>query len=221
VVTPRGRGTIGFVAVVGLVLVVGWLLVVGVARVVVHQRRTGSLPIRVDDRRGSPQWWARWTGALGLLLAFAAPLADLAGLEPFAALDHEGVAAAGVVLVVVAVAGTVAGQAAMGDSWRGDVDPDARTDLVVTGPFRWVRNPIAAGTVATVAGLALVVPNVLAAAMLVLSVASLQVQVRCVEEPYLERVHGPAYLRYAARTGRFLPGIGRLRPGARRAAARR
>ena len=64
-------------------------------------------------------------------------------------------------------------------------------------------------------------PNVLAAAMLALSVASLPVQVRCVEEPYLERVHGPAYLRYAARTGRFLPGIGRLRPGARRAAARR
>lgn len=58
-------------------------------------------------------------------------------------------------------------------------------------------------------GLALLVPNVLALAMLVAFLASLQIQVRLVEEPYLRRVHGDAYQRYAARTGRFLPGIGR------------
>ena len=37
---------------------------------------------------------------------------------------------------------------------------------------------------------------------------------RLVEEPYLHRVHGTAYDRYAARTGRFLPWIGRQRLGA-------
>jgi protein-S-isoprenylcysteine O-methyltransferase Ste14 len=34
--------------------------------------------------------------------------------------------------------------------------------------------------------------------------------IRAVEAPYLLRVHGPAYAAYAARTGRFLPGVGRL-----------
>jgi protein-S-isoprenylcysteine O-methyltransferase Ste14 len=39
----------------------------------------------------------------------------------------------------------------------------------------------------------------------------MQMQVRLVEEPYLTSVHGYAYRRHAARTGRFLTGIGRLR----------
>jgi protein-S-isoprenylcysteine O-methyltransferase Ste14 len=47
--------------------------------------------------------------------------------------------------------------------------------------------------------------------MLIAVAASVQVQVRLVEEPYLLRVHGDAYRAYAARTGRFVPGVGRLR----------
>lgn len=97
----------------------------------------------------------------------------------------------------------------MGDAWRGDADPEARTELVTTGPFRFVRNPVFTATAATAAGLALLVPNVLAFGMLVAFLSSLQIQVRRVEEPYLRRVHGAAYQRYAARTGRFLPRIRR------------
>jgi len=99
----------------------------------------------------------------------------------------------------------------MGESWRGDVDASIRTPLVTRGPFRLVRNPIFSGAALTATGLALVVPNVLSLAMLVLFVAGLEIQVRLVEEPYLLRVHGDAYRRYAERTGRFLPGVGRLR----------
>jgi protein-S-isoprenylcysteine O-methyltransferase Ste14 len=86
--------------------------------------------------------------------------------------------------------------------------------LVAVGVVRGVRNPIAVGTATTVVGLALVVPNVLAGAMVGLVVLSLQVQVQVglVEEPYLERVHGHAYVSYAARTGRFVPGIGKRPP---------
>jgi SAM-dependent methyltransferase len=41
---------------------------------------------------------------------------------------------------------------------------------------------------------------------------ALEVQVRLVEEPYLLRTHGRAYAEYGARTGRFVPGLGRLAP---------
>ncbi len=68
--------------------------------------------------------------------------------------------------------GTLGAQAAMGNAWRGDVDPEARTELVTTGPFRYVRNPIFTATVVTAFGLALLVPNVLALAMLVAILAS-------------------------------------------------
>ena len=60
------------------------------------------------------------------------------------------------------------------------------------------------------AGLAVMVPNLVSLAALLLAVVALALQVRAVEEPYLRRVHGSAYLRYAARVGRFLPGLGRL-----------
>lgn len=91
------------------------------------------------------------------------------------------------------------------------VDPDARLALVTRGPFRWVRNPILTGTGTTVLGLALLTPNLVSVAAVAAVLASHQVLVRLVEEPYLERVHGAAYRDYAARTGRFVPGIGRLR----------
>ena len=200
-------------AVLALALLAVWLLLVAGLRTVIQLRRTGDVSApHFRDRPGSPQWWARLLSAVGFACAVAAPLAELAGLEPIAILDRSPVRAAGVVLAVLGIAATLAAQLAMGASWRPDVDPDARTALVTGGPFRLVRNPIFTATAAT--ALALIVPNLVAAAMLATFFAALQVQVRLVEEPYLHRVHGTAYDRYAARTGRFLPWIGRQRQGA-------
>jgi protein-S-isoprenylcysteine O-methyltransferase Ste14 len=203
-------------AVLALVLLAVWLLLVAGLRTLIQIRRTGdaSAP-RFRDRPGSPQWWARLLSGVGFACAVAAPLAELAGLDPIAVLDRTTVRAAGVVLVVVGIAATLASQLAMGASWRPDVDPDVRTALVTTGPFRLVRNPIFTATAATATGLALIVPNLVAAAMLVAFLTALQIQVRLVEEPYLHRVHAGAWEQYAARTGRFLPWLGRHRASTR------
>ena len=198
-------------AVLDLVLVCGWIVLVSFVRGAIQYRRTGSSPVRLRDRPGSPQWWARLVSTLGVLLAIAAPLAELAGLPPFATLDQPPVRWGGVLLVFLGIAITIGSQAAMGRSWRADVDPSARTALVTTGPFRLVRNPVFSGSAVTVVGLALVVPNVVSLLMLVAFLAGLEIQVRLVEEPYLLRIHGEAYRAYAAQTGRFVPGLGRLR----------
>jgi protein-S-isoprenylcysteine O-methyltransferase Ste14 len=197
-------------AVLDLVLVVVWVALVSIVRGAIQYRRTGSSPIRLRDRPGSPQWWARLVSTVGVALALAAPLAELAGLAPFTPLDQPLVRWGGVVLVFLGIAITLGSQAAMGASWRGDVDPDARTALVTDGPFRLVRNPVFSGSAITVIGLALIVPNMVSLLMLLVFVAGLEIQVRLVEEPYLLRVHGEAYRAYAARTGRFVPGVGRL-----------
>lgn len=197
-------------AVVALVLTFAWLALVAGVPAYRRHRRTGDVPVPMRVERGSAQWWARRIAVIGLLLAFAAPLAELAGLGAIGPLDHAIVRVAGFVLSLVGIAGVLAAQWAMGDSWLPDIDPRAPTRLVTTGPFGLVRNPVLSCMAMTELGLALMVPNALAAAMLAAFVASMQVQVRLVEEPFLGRLHGDDYRRYASRTGRFLPWLGRL-----------
>jgi protein-S-isoprenylcysteine O-methyltransferase Ste14 len=198
-------------AILDLVLIGVWVVLVSFVRGAIQYRRTGSSPLRLRDRPGSSQWWARLVSTVGVVLAIVAPLAELAGLQPFAPLDEPLVRWSGVVLVGLGIAITIGSQVAMGRSWRADVDPDARTELVTSGPFRLVRNPVFTGSAITVVGLAFVVPNVVSLLMLVAFLTGLEIQVRLVEEPYLLRVHGDAYRAYAARTGRFVPAIGRLK----------
>lgn len=61
------------------------------------------------------------------------------------------------------------------------------------------------------AALALAVPNVISLTGLAAMAIGNELQVRRIEELYLRRIRGVAWQEYAARTGRFLPGLGRLR----------
>ena len=64
----------------------------------------------------------------------------------------------------------------------------------------------------TALGLTLMVPSALAIVGFIALIVALELQVRIVEEPYLLRAQGAAYAEYAAQTGRFVPGVGTLRP---------
>lgn len=117
-------------------------------------------------------------------------------------------------LFFVGLFGTLAAQLTMGDSWRIGVNEHEKTRLVTGGPFAVVRNPIFTAMIPAILGLALLIPNIVALAGFVALVLAVEMQVRLVEEPYLLRTHGEDYSRYASRVGRFVPGIGRLRPTA-------
>lgn len=198
-----------------------YLLALGL-RVAVHRRRTGrSGLVLMRARPGSAQWTGETIEALALALAVAAPILDLTGtLGKVGALDADGLHLAGAGVFAAGLAGIVISQAAMGASWRIGVDRDERTGLVTGGPFAYVRNPIFTAITVVLAGNALLVPNATGIAALVLFVVSVELQARLVEEPHLARLHGPAYEEYAARTGRFVPGVGRLAPSPRREPAR-
>jgi len=189
-------------------------LVVGL-RSWLQLRRTGSSGIHgVSGAFGSAEWLGGTSFVVALFAAVLAPIAELAGLvSPWHALATSQVHAAGIVFVCIGTAATLWSQLAMGDSWRIGVDPDERTALVGSGPFRYVRNPIFTSMGVGLGGLALLTPNVIAGVALLALFVALQLQVRRVEEPYLLQAHGDAYRRYAAGTGRFLPGIGRLALG--------
>lgn len=178
----------------------------------IHWRRTGSTGYRgVAGRVGSLEWLGGvlFVGAMAAT-PLAAVLQELGLVTPLAQLAPGTTLVLAGALYAVGLGGTLWSQLAMGDSWRIGVDTAERTTLVANGPFRLVRNPIYTSMVAGMGGLALLTPNVIAAAAVGLLLIALELQVRAVEEPHLLRTHGPAYRSYAARTGRFLPGVGRL-----------
>lgn len=153
-----------------------------------------------------------------LLLASAPVVALLAGPagSPWSTGSQDsafwlGSAAAGIGAVLVLAGGvlTVVAQAQMGASWRIGVEQGEETELVTGGLFSVVRNPIFTAMVAFSIGSWLLVPNVVALAGWVVAAVTIVVQVRLVEEPNLEAVHGVPYRSWSARTGRFLPMLGR------------
>ena len=121
-----------------------------------------------------------------------------------------GIAALGLALAVAGAAWIAVAQKQMGASLRMGID-DRPTALVREGVFGWVRNPIYTGLVAVLAGVMLVVPSLFTGSVLAIAVATVATQAR-LEERHLTGLHGDAYLDYAARVGRFVPGVGRLRP---------
>lgn len=182
-------------------------------RTVIQIRRTGSSGFKgVSGRVGSAEWFAGVLFVVALVVGVLAPVLALTGtVQPLAALDTTGIHAVGIGLFVAGMFATLASQMAMGESWRIGVDEAETTELVTTGPFAVVRNPIFSAMLPTSLGLVLMVPSVVAIAGLVALFVALELQVRVVEEPYLLQKHGQRYRVYAGRAGRFVPGLGRLR----------
>ena len=199
-------------ATLALILYVLYLALAFGLRTLIQLRRTGSSGFHgVGGRPGSAEWFAGVGFTLALLLGAAAPvLALLDVVEPIAVLDTSAAHVAGLIVALVGIGATFYAQVAMGTSWRIGVEPGERTALVTSGPFALVRNPIFAAMMPTALGLTLLVPSWVAITGLAGLVLALELQVRVVEEPYLQRAHGATYVTDAARVGRFVPGIGRL-----------
>lgn len=204
-----------------LLLVGVWFLALFVFRSVLQWWRTGSTGMRAfSGAVGSLEWNAGLLVSLGFAAGGLAPVATLLGwpggdlLFGLAALHLAGAG-----LAALGIVAALASQMAMGDSWRIGVDQRETTELVMRGAFRFVRNPIFSGMLVSGAGLLALVPNLFSALALVLTFAGIEIQVRAVEEPYLEKTHGAVYRAYACRVGRFVPRLGRLAAPAGGAAA--
>lgn len=204
-----------FMSTVALSLAFCFLALVAL-RALVHRRRTGSWGINLFTGTVSPlAWVAEFALIIGFALVVIGPVAallDWAGGRLLVSSPplHWG----GVALTGIGIAGTLVAQLAMGNSWRVGVDEAETTTLVTTGVFAWIRNPIYTFMLLAVAGLPAMVPNVFSCLALVIAAVAIQIQVRAVEEPHLDKAHGAVYRRYAARIGRFVPGLGCLRAAA-------
>jgi protein-S-isoprenylcysteine O-methyltransferase Ste14 len=201
-----------------LALYVVALVVLFGVRSWVQHRRTGSTGFHgISGTPADAGWWGGVLFVVAMLAGLAGPLLAVTGTVP--ADPPPALQAVGLVVALAGFAATLAAQTGMGASWRIGVDPAERTHLVTTGVFAHVRNPIFTAMTVAQLGVVLIVPTWVSVAALAALVAAVQLQVRSVEEPYLLAVHGAEYADYAARAGRFVPGVGRLTASADRSAA--
>ena len=106
-------------------------------------------------------------------------------------------------LLVLALLWVLIAQSQMQKSWRIGIDEDIKTELVQRWLFTVSRNPIFLGMRVMLLGLFLVLPNAATLAILLAGEILIQVQVR-LEEEFLTRMHGEAYLVYKRQVRRWI-----------------
>jgi protein-S-isoprenylcysteine O-methyltransferase Ste14 len=184
---------------VGLIVGTYWARVI---RLVIKQRRKKSsanfVPPEPLGRTLRLVWYpivALWV-ALPIYSAFRS-----AYLYHLPLLEWIGVALAAAALIA-----TILCWKRMGKSWRMGINPDEKTQLIVTGPYAYVRHPIYALSSLLMIASFLAVPTIPMLLIAVVHCALLQWEARR-EERYLLSVHGQAYQDYLAQVGRFIPRV--------------
>jgi len=190
----------------------GFAVLTFAVRVLVQLRTTGETGlIGLRGGAGLLDWLSGILFIGGMAMGVVSIVLVLDGsLGTIDAIDTGAVNAVGIVLAAAGGTAVFLAQLGMGASWRIGVSDDQDTELVTSGWFSLVRNPIYSAMIVGWTGFALIVPTWLSIATVLVIAAGLQLQVRAVEEPFLVRTHGDAYRAYAARVGRFIPGVGRF-----------
>lgn len=142
---------------------------------------------------------------VGLVLVFVpARLLSWAGIEPPS--STSPVQAAGMVAGAVGAALAMWCVLTFVQQGRGTPAPfDPPRRLVVSGPYRFVRNPMYIGAGVALAGASLVYGSVELLAYLVLLIIASHLFVFYHEEPALKRSFGQEYDSYCQKVGRWIP----------------
>ena len=173
------------------------------------RRRTGQAPFGTAVGHDLTKL-LNVAASLLLLLVSLAYVADRRSVAWFGRLpwlQWPAVQVLGAAACVLAGGLLIGGEVSLGASFRLAL-PESRQPLVTNGLYRWLRNPLALSVDLLALGVLMLAPSGLALVNVVLNVAAYEFKIRA-EEAYLRQAHGAAYRAYCARTGRYLPKLGR------------
>ena len=122
---------------------------------------------------------------------------------PIVQFNNQTVKYIGLTLLFISLVWTVIAQGHMKNSWRIGIDTDTKTELVTSGLFSVSRNPIFFGMILSLVGLFFTTPNTLTLIFLILGYVLIQIQIR-LEEEFLTKEHGQAYIGYKQKVRRLM-----------------
>ncbi len=171
-------------------------------------RKTGINPVtfgKTDNAHDFIGRWMKWVTGLmvAAVLLFSLFPQMYSYLLPFWYLERTGVQAAGLIWMHIALIWIMLAQYQMSHSWRIGIDEKHSTALVTSGLFRFSRNPIFLGMLASVWGLFAVLPNAITLLAGVTCYILIQIQIR-LEEDHLHRQHGLIYEQYRKKVRRLI-----------------
>jgi protein-S-isoprenylcysteine O-methyltransferase Ste14 len=120
---------------------------------------------------------------------------------PIVQFNNQTVKYIGLTLLFISLVWTVIAQGHMKNSWRIGIDTDTKTELVTSGLFSVSRNPIFFGMILSLVGLFFTTPNTLTLIFLILGYVLIQIQL---EEEFLTKEHGQAYIGYKQKVRRLI-----------------
>ncbi len=110
----------------------------------------------------------------------------------------------GAALTLAGVAFAVWARMTLAGNWSSDVTLKSDHELVVAGPYRWVRHPIYTGILVGLLGTALAVGEWRGLIAVVFAGAAYWRKIG-IEEAVMRRLFGVAYARYAGRVRALIP----------------
>jgi len=111
---------------------------------------------------------------------------------------------AGVIIVAAGLGFTVWARIHLGRNWSGTVTLKEGHELIVTGPYRFVRHPIYSGLLLAFVGSAIARGEWRGVAAVALAFAALWGKLK-LEERWLGEAFGEAYARYRAEVAALIP----------------
>ena len=110
----------------------------------------------------------------------------------------------GAALTFAGIAFAIWARVWMAGNWSSDVTLKRDHELIVDGPYRWVRHPIYTGILLALLGTALAVGEWRGLLAVVLAAAAFWRKLG-IEEAVMRRQFGEAYSRYAKRVPALIP----------------
>ena len=118
--------------------------------------------------------------------------------------ESLGLVQLGAALTIVGVAFAVWARLRLAGNWSSDVTLKHDHELIVDGPYRWVRHPIYTGVLLALVGTGLAIGEWRAPVAVVLAGVAWWRKLT-IEEIVMRRQFGDAYIRYAERTRALIP----------------